>query len=953
MKIIDILINIATIKQEIQRRNNSELSVASSKRKLTRKAHALPRTPYELIQIIEQENGNEAAKYVRQIFAESESIESGFAQSASSSSAESSASSSSDPALSDDTHSLYQKLLPLCQLAYIEERNGNPEEHASKLALIFDSEQDVLNYLTEFPKGNPVNYLVHDACLFGLPQVDRCDFTQWKKLAVTQSNMLNPRFRELLPHAEAIERVNSLATKKRKWDKPLIAKENELKQLLRLLKKEKSTEKLKELNQKKSSLYLELAELAKGIPLRQASFLMLRSFYEYYKIHSDPEHQILVEHGLDEQSITLFYRLQRTNDDDAIPAITIRGSDIGYSGVYLTKLNVLDDKGAALAACLGKLTQCCQFLGGAGEIAVRHGIESPNGGFYVLFQGDENNPSLDDRILAQTWVWRSTEGNLCFDSVEVAPNQNLDWVPNMYRYLAMSLCYDKRIQRVNIGEFSGLSYGTGFENSHWPIRAPRVSPIDHQRYSDANSQLALADTALPFLYRKHGDLEALKLMEQTKVRSYYRQILELPDTPNNNRILKQVIGDVLHHFGNADELLELLRDIPGDRAEQVRELINVNSKYQHFLFFMLSDSKHDSIREIEYWFNQGASILTSAPGGTNILYIAKNNPLLLKAIFNLLPEEERIYAIQNSDRHSTENILFEINNPVSLNIMFRLIPKKHRLNMMLLANKGANTVLRLHSNDHNLPIELLSLLPKRQRLKAIQDQDYEGNSLLHDFINEEPYLKTVKRIMDLLPVDQRLEAVRTINSRRETVLLMASKNPQCLLTLLECIPEEQRFMALCTLNLDGSTLFQQYCVQVLKEKKLHHFDTILAMIPLEQRSKFCMLHRSSITMLHKAASDPQILKIILEWIPESERYTLITKKNSDSKSPLSEAMKSTKSMEVIYDLVPAVRDMLARQIPVTGLASSPHSIFSGGASSLTEPTLVEEKQVQTVVVNLR
>ena len=948
MKIIDILINIATIKQEIQRRNNSELSEASSKRKLTRKAHALSKTPYELIQIIEQENGNEAAKYIRQIFTESESIESGFAQSASSSSAESSASSSSAPALSDDTHSLYQKLLPLCQLAYIEERNGNPEEHASKLALIFDSEQDVLNYLIDFPKGNPVNYLVHDACLFGLPQVDRCDFTQWKKLAVTQSNMLNPRFRELLPHAEAIERVNSLATKKRKWDKPLIAKEDELKQLLRLLKKEKSTEKLKELNQKKFSLYLELAALAKGIPLRQASFLMLRSFYEYYKIHSDPKHQILVEHGLDEQSIALFYRLQRTNDD-AIPAITIRGSDIGYSGVYLTKLNVLDDKGAALAACLGKLTQCCQFLGGAGEIAVRHGIESPNGGFYVLFQGDENNPSLDDRILAQTWVWRSTEGNLCFDSVEVAPNQNLDWVPNMYRYLAMSLCYDKRIQRVNLGEFSGLSYGTGFENSHWPIRAPRLSPIDHQRYSDANSQLALADTALPFLYRKHGDLEALKLMEQIKVRSYYRHILELPDTPNNNRLLKQVIGDVLHHFGNADELLELLPNIPSDRADQVRELIDVNSRYQHFLSSTPSGRMLDSIGEIQNWFNQGASILTSDSKKRNILYIARNNPDLLKAIFELLPEEDRIDAIQNSDRSSTENILIEIDDPESLNIMLQLIPKKHRLNMMLIASKSANSVLRLNAHKPELVITLLSLLPKRQRLKAMQDQAYAGDSLLHDFIEREPSLETVKRMMELLPEDQRLEAVRTINSRRETVLQKASENPKYLLFLLECIPEAQRVMALCTLYPDGSTLFYRYFEQVLQTRKLHHFDAILAMIPLEQRSKICILNRSGITILHKAASNPYVLKIILEWIPESERYTLITKMNSDSKSPLSEAMKSTKSMEVIYDLVPAVRDMLARQIPL----SSPHSIFSRGASALVEPIPVEEQQAQNGVVNLR
>lgn len=38
-------------------------------------------------------------------------------------------------------HDLYQKILPICQLAYLVEHNGIAEEHAFKLSTIFNNEQ--------------------------------------------------------------------------------------------------------------------------------------------------------------------------------------------------------------------------------------------------------------------------------------------------------------------------------------------------------------------------------------------------------------------------------------------------------------------------------------------------------------------------------------------------------------------------------------------------------------------------------------------------------------------------------------------------------------------------------------------------------------------------------------------------------------------------------------------
>ncbi|WP_193392715.1 hypothetical protein, partial [Legionella santicrucis] len=113
-------------------------------------------------------------------------------------------------------HDCYQKVLPLCQLALIVEHNGVAEDHALKLATIFKDEKAVLNYLLQFKDQNAYNYLVHDACLFELPKENTCAFPQWLKLA--NLYLANPRFRALLPHAEAIEALGKMGKKATKQE---------------------------------------------------------------------------------------------------------------------------------------------------------------------------------------------------------------------------------------------------------------------------------------------------------------------------------------------------------------------------------------------------------------------------------------------------------------------------------------------------------------------------------------------------------------------------------------------------------------------------------------------------------------------------------------------------------------------------------------------------------------
>jgi hypothetical protein len=178
MKISDILKTVSAIKQGSQSTNTSKMSEEQRIKALARDAQMQQEASKQLddlLQKIEQENDPIAAGYIKEIFANRGS--SGLA------------SPSSQPVPAPHPDDLYQKILPLCQLAYLEEQNGTAEDHALKLSLIFENEKAVYDYLIRFPEENNPKQLVHDACLFDLPAAGSCDFLLWKKIAAKHSNM--------------------------------------------------------------------------------------------------------------------------------------------------------------------------------------------------------------------------------------------------------------------------------------------------------------------------------------------------------------------------------------------------------------------------------------------------------------------------------------------------------------------------------------------------------------------------------------------------------------------------------------------------------------------------------------------------------------------------------------------------------------------------------------------
>ena len=84
-------------------------------------------------------------------------------------------------------------------------------------------------------------------------------------------------------------------------------------------------------------------------------------------------------------------------------------------GLYKYEILRLDDP---LALAIGKLTDCCQRLGEAGEMCMEHSMTSNNGRIFVV-------KDKKDQIVAQSWVWRN-KNVLCFDNIEVPDKQMIE-----------------------------------------------------------------------------------------------------------------------------------------------------------------------------------------------------------------------------------------------------------------------------------------------------------------------------------------------------------------------------------------------------------------------------------------------------------------------------------------------------------------------------------------------
>lgn len=259
---------------------------------------------------------------------------------------------------------LYEGILPLISLAHEIEGNRGAEINAHKLSVMFSSPDEVDRYLANIASTGAKNgnhKIIHDACLFELPDSGTWSPEKWKSLLLKYGQHVH----SYIADAPKIEMFLG--------DDPFPKTLNELKALQSCMSYRRSAE------------HPALSKVASKYNLPENMF---------------------------NRCLNIIQEKEKTSD--FLPDVAIDGADIGYPDFYMLKLKPNDPLGFVL----GKATDCCQSVGEQGQDCAIHGMTSPLGGFYVWKRKTSGQITPDDSIVAQSWAWIGTGNSIVFDSFE-------------------------------------------------------------------------------------------------------------------------------------------------------------------------------------------------------------------------------------------------------------------------------------------------------------------------------------------------------------------------------------------------------------------------------------------------------------------------------------------------------------------------------------------------------
>ena len=158
---------------------------------------------------------------------------------------------------------------------------------------------------------------------------------------------------------------------------------------------------------------------------------------------------------------------------EMIPSIEIRRKIEGNLYVF-RKLSYND----VTSLALGELTNCCQNLWSSAASCVIHGWRNPSSGFYVI----ERNGN----IVAQSWAWRGSRGELCFDSIEILDSSIKSIILDVYEEASWMMIGNLCINKVTLGS-NHKSY-----KKFITTKPVVMADGSYKHYSDACEQKLLA-----------------------------------------------------------------------------------------------------------------------------------------------------------------------------------------------------------------------------------------------------------------------------------------------------------------------------------------------------------------------------------------------------------------------------------------------------------------------------
>lgn len=184
---------------------------------------------------------------------------------------------------------------------------------------------------------------------------------------------------------------------------------------------------------------------------------------------------------------------KKRKQKDVLPDVLVDGKEVGHEGYYLVKLPV-DDPHAYI---LGKITMCCQSMGGHGEQCVIDGLTREKNGFYVLLKEKRKSNALPIEnnqinyqafdIVGQGYAWLSKKENLVFDSWENLRPESDDKVivPLLKKFAEKATEQKAEMLRVTIGR-GGKTPGEFRKEASLGERSEKI--MEGHQYGDSREQ---------------------------------------------------------------------------------------------------------------------------------------------------------------------------------------------------------------------------------------------------------------------------------------------------------------------------------------------------------------------------------------------------------------------------------------------------------------------------------
>lgn len=321
---------------------------------------------------------------------------------------------------------------PLVEILEKEEELGREtaEKYAYQVAGLFGSMSRVMTYLENWGSATkqPLHDIVHS---LKLPKTGRFDKSSWGDAVIKHG----PKMAEMVHFANRMPQPEKSSDGKT-WSY------------------QKTFERASEFVYAHSDKAPELAKLCHGLKMSEGSFDNARKVVDKFNELSQKKNKKPNQH---------------------IPQIGIEGEAFGKEGYKFMRLETGDLRGLFL----GAMTGCCQWIGGIGSDCAEHGFKSPNGGFYVI--ANSNN-----QIISQAWAWRGRKGEVVLDSIETLGSHvdKKEW-QNICNQMARDFADNHK-------DVTALHIGTGGQTPNLGYAETKAAkPVDKLGYSDADKQVVV------------------------------------------------------------------------------------------------------------------------------------------------------------------------------------------------------------------------------------------------------------------------------------------------------------------------------------------------------------------------------------------------------------------------------------------------------------------------------